>query len=478
MRIPSGVVDQVIFFVAVDATDFVTRETGLSSFTVYRARNTGAATAMTTPTVTELSSANMPGVYKLLLDEDMTIDAGDDSQEMVFHITHAGMAPVTRTIELYRPKVTAGETLGVSGGDVLEVNTLTGHTAQTGDSFARLGAPAGASVSADIAAIEAQTDDIGAAGAGLTAVLDRLPAALVSGRMDASVGAYQTGLAPLQPTTAGRTLDVTATGAAGVDWGNVENPTATVQLSNTEVGFVANGVTVGAFAAGSINAAATSADFIDEINAAVDTALSDIHLDHLLAADYDPASKPGVATALLNELVESDAGVSRFTANALEQAPSGGGGGGDATAANQTTIINHLTDIKGATFNASTDSLEAIRDRGDAAWITATGFATSAALTTLSTAVADLPTNAELATALDVLPTAAENATAVLAAGDVDGYSLEETLKLCLAALAGKLSGAATTSIVIRAADDSKNRITATVDADGNRSAVTLDETG
>lgn len=43
---------------------------------------------------------------------------------------------------------------------------------QTGDSFARLGAPAGASVSADIAAIEAQTDDIGAAGAGLTALGD------------------------------------------------------------------------------------------------------------------------------------------------------------------------------------------------------------------------------------------------------------------------------------------------------------------
>jgi hypothetical protein len=50
------------------------------------------------------------------------------------------------------------------------VTTLTGHTGQTGDNFARLGAPAGASVSADIAAIEAQTDDIGAAGAGLTAL--------------------------------------------------------------------------------------------------------------------------------------------------------------------------------------------------------------------------------------------------------------------------------------------------------------------
>jgi hypothetical protein len=50
------------------------------------------------------------------------------------------------------------------------LTTYTGNTPQTGDSFARLGAPAGASVSADIAAIEGQTDDIGAAGAGLTAV--------------------------------------------------------------------------------------------------------------------------------------------------------------------------------------------------------------------------------------------------------------------------------------------------------------------
>lgn len=37
------------------------------------------------------------------------------------------------------------------------------------------------------------------------------------------------------------------------------------------------------------------------------------------------------------------------------------GGGGDATAANQTTIINHLTDVKGATWD-STNSLEAIHD--------------------------------------------------------------------------------------------------------------------
>lgn len=117
MRMPSGVTDQVIYFVAVDSTDLKTRETGLTSFTVYRSRNGGAATAYTTPTVTELSSSNMPGVYSLLLDEDMTIDSGDHSQEICLHITQASMAPVTRVIELYRPDVTAGTSLGVSSGN-------------------------------------------------------------------------------------------------------------------------------------------------------------------------------------------------------------------------------------------------------------------------------------------------------------------------------------------------------------------------
>lgn len=146
MRFQSGITDQYVYFVAVDSTDFTTRETGLSSFTVYRSRNGAASAAMTTPTVNETDTTNMPGVYELLLDEDMTIAAGNDSEAMVFHITHASMAPVTLQIELYRPKITAGNTLGVeSDGDLTKVNTLDGHTAQTGDSFARIGA-AGASL--------------------------------------------------------------------------------------------------------------------------------------------------------------------------------------------------------------------------------------------------------------------------------------------------------------------------------------------
>lgn len=58
-----------------------------------------------------------------------------------------------------------GSTVNLSATTVNLVNTLTtytGNTVQTGDSFARLGAPAGASIAADLAEIEGETDGIAA----------------------------------------------------------------------------------------------------------------------------------------------------------------------------------------------------------------------------------------------------------------------------------------------------------------------------
>jgi hypothetical protein len=62
------------------------------------------------------------------------------------------------------------------------------------------------------------------------------------------------------------------------------------------------------------------------------------------------------------------------------------------------------------TFDQTTDALEALRDRGDAAWTTATGFSTldaagvrtavGLASANLDTQLGDLPTNTELTTAL------------------------------------------------------------------------------
>jgi hypothetical protein len=115
--IPSGVSDQYTYFVAVDSSDKVTREPGLSTFTVIRSRNGAADAAFNTPTVSEIDSSTMPGVYALLLDEDMTIAAGNDVEHMALHITHAGMEPVTKEICVARAKITQGETLSVTDGN-------------------------------------------------------------------------------------------------------------------------------------------------------------------------------------------------------------------------------------------------------------------------------------------------------------------------------------------------------------------------
>jgi hypothetical protein len=55
------------------------------------------------------------------------------------------------------------------------------------------------------------------------------------------------------------------------------------------------------------------------------------------------------------------------------------------------------------------------------------------------------------------------------------GITVRQALRAQLSALAGKLSGAETTEIRIRDVNDTKDRIIATVDEPGNRTAVTLD---
>lgn len=184
MRIPSGKTDQKIFFYAADATDLVTAETGLSSFTVYRSRNGGAATAYTTPTVAELSSANMPGLYCLTIDEDTTIASTSDSEEYAITITATGMAPVHRVLELYRRDTTTGETLTVASGAASV--SATGVRSAVGLASANLDTQLTAIddyLDTEVAAIKAKTDnlpaspaatsDIPTADANADALLDR-----------------------------------------------------------------------------------------------------------------------------------------------------------------------------------------------------------------------------------------------------------------------------------------------------------------
>jgi hypothetical protein len=64
-----------------------------------------------------------------------------------------------------------------------------------------------------------------------------------------------------------------------------------------------------------------------------------------------------------------------------------------------------------------------------------------------------------------------------IANGVETSLTLRQAIRLIVAASSGKISGASTATITIRNIGDSKNRIVATVDAYGNRSAITTDLT-
>ncbi len=163
--------------------------------------------------------------------------AETNATHVAFTWTHTDA--VTVTINVYPVAYDYGDAAGLglsrldaaistrstyAGGDTSGVTTLLSrvvgtvasgtHNAQSGDTYARLGAPAGASVSADILVldnlvddlesrlgtpsnlgsgatvaanlvdIEGQTDDIGAAGAGLTALASAAALAVVDGIVD------------------------------------------------------------------------------------------------------------------------------------------------------------------------------------------------------------------------------------------------------------------------------------------------------
>lgn len=102
MKILNGSLDNLIFFVALDAATGLVRTTALTAFTVWYQLDGGTAAAMTTPTIVELDNTNMQGVYSLLIDEAlMTQLSGDKSEELVLHITCATMLEVTKCVEVY-----------------------------------------------------------------------------------------------------------------------------------------------------------------------------------------------------------------------------------------------------------------------------------------------------------------------------------------------------------------------------------------
>ena len=192
-----------LFFLMVDSTDHITGKTGLSP-TVTISKN-GGSFASPSGAVSEVGN----GLYKIAGDATDSNTVG----ELWIHATGTGAD-----------------------------STDTSYTIVAYDPFdsVRLGLTA--------------LPNVVAAGNG------GLPTVNGSNQVKASVEAYASGMTPLQPTVAGRTLDVSSSGEAGIDWANVGSPTTTVGLTGTTisttqaVASVASVTALGATAKADVNA--------------------------------------------------------------------------------------------------------------------------------------------------------------------------------------------------------------------------------
>lgn len=185
---------------------------------------------------------------------------------------------------------------------------------RAGDAFTRLGAPAGASIAADIAAVQSDTNDIQA----------RLPAALVGGRMDVALSAAGLAtdavaeivdavwassvrtLSALDEDSTTIDLDATVRSAIGMAAGNLDTQLAALQADTNDIqtrlpAALVSGrmdANVGAMAANVITAAATAADFLTELQNTVQSGLdaydvpttAELDARTLASADYASAA--------------------------------------------------------------------------------------------------------------------------------------------------------------------------------------------
>ena len=110
------------------------------------------------------------------------------------------------------------------------------------------------------------------------------------------------------PTVTGRSLDVTATGAAGIDWANVENPTTAVDLSSTDIQLVDTATAVGSVsgAVGSVTGAVGSVtgNVGGDVQGNVDGSVATIGPGGVIDGAIAAAELANIADALLDRRLD------------------------------------------------------------------------------------------------------------------------------------------------------------------------------
>lgn len=433
---------------------------------------------------------------------------------------------------------TAGSFTYDQATDALEAIRDNMGTAQTGDAYARLGAPAGASVSADIAAVKSDTaatladtnelqtdwanggrlDNILDARASQTSV-DDLPtnaelATALGTADDATLAAiaalndpsaadiadavWEEAIADHSGTVGSTAEALSAAGSAGDPWttalpgaygagtagkivGDNLNATVSSRATQTSVDTIDDfvDIEVAAIKAKTDQLVFTTANKVDARAFTVDDKTG-----YALTSAYDPAktaAQAGDAMALTSgERTTLTAAIWAALTSALTTVGSIG----------KLLVDNINATISSRLASASYTTPPTVGAIADQVWDEAiaghAGAGSTGEALSNAGAAGTPPTAVEIADEVETramtLTSSERNA---IADASLDRANAIETgvtprgaQRLALAALAGKISGAGGTTVTIRnAVADSKDRIVATVDVNGDRTAITTDQT-
>lgn len=363
------------------------------------------------------------------------------------------------------------------------VTTYTGNTPQTGDAYARLGAPSGASLSADVAAVKTDTGNL------VTRITSTLFSGITSlsqwlGMLAGKQVGNTTARTEIRATGAGSgTYDETTDSQEAIrDRGDAAYLTATSVTVSDKTGFklasdglaavttwtvsitgnltgnvtgsvgsvASGGITAASIAADAIGASELASDAVAEIAAAVwDLTTTGHTTGGTFGAAMNAAGSAGDpwSTALPGAYSAGSAGyIVGTNLNATVSSRSTYAGGDTS---GTTTLLSRLTSTRATNLDNLDASVAAVKS-DTAAILDDTG--------TSGVVVADKTGYSLASTGLN----------SVL----IDGKTLPAAVQIVSAIVAGKITGAGTGTETFKGLDGATTRAVVTVDSSGNRSGV------
>lgn len=385
--------------------------------------------------VIDLSDNTDPGFYAAAHEYQVGVaDITIDSQTVrfwaaTFSIERAG--GILALLKARLPNATPGAAGGlfIAGANAATTTNITGNLSGSVGSVTGAVGSVTARVSANVDQIDGAAWGTHAAGMAPADVRDIVGAAVSTSTAQLGVNAVNHG----GIAQTGRDIGASVLLSAGTGAGQLDFTAGIVKSSLASV--IAGAITNLAFAAGAIDAAAIGPDAIGASELAAD-AVTEIQTGLSTLTQANVRTAVGLASANL------DTQLAAILAKILD-APG----------------VRAAIGLAAANLDTQLGAIAGYIDTEVAA---------------ILAKVTNLP--ASPASVADI-PTANQNAAALLdlSAGVETALTVRQALRVAIAALAGKASGMATTAVIFRDTTDAKNRISATVDASGNRTAVTLD---